>query len=240
MQMKTATESRVIRFAAGDVPYTLKRSARRRTVALQIDSHGLTVSAPFRVSLRWIEGFMHEKSAWVLGQLDAMRCKVPDIVRWRDGMDLLFLGRQIRLAVLPWSRPITLKGNLLLVGVDDMTSGAKLERLVLAWYRRQAADHFRGRVAALAPGLDVVTPHVFLSDAQTRWGSCNGMGEIRLNWRLIQAHPEQVDYVVAHELAHLIELNHSRAFWRTVERIFPDHVRVRKALRLAARAYSRF
>ena len=94
---------------------------------------------------------------------------------------------------------------------------------MVKWYRRHAHSNFSGRIGEFAPRLDVAAPRLFLSSARTRWGSCNAKREVRLNWRLIQAAQSTIDYVVVHELAHLIEMNHSRRFWRLVASVCPHY-----------------
>jgi predicted metal-dependent hydrolase len=86
------------------------------------------------------------------------------------------------------------------------------------------------RVAHFAARLRRAPPTVTLSNARSEWGSCNHRGEIRLNWRLAQLPPDLADYVVAHEVAHLVELNHSARFWALVESLLPGHVARRRAL----------
>jgi predicted metal-dependent hydrolase len=105
------------------------------------------------------------------------------------------------------------------------------------WYRRHAERHFPERIDHFVPRLGVERPRIFLSDAVGRWGSCNSKREVRLNWRLMQAPPHVVDYVVAHELAHLVHLNHSARFWRTVERICPDYEAARAELAGSSRHF---
>lgn len=87
------------------------------------------------------------------------------------------------------------------------------------------------RVALYADKLGVPLPKVKLSNARTRWGSCSSHGTVCLNWRLIQLPPALLDYVVAHELSHLIEMNHSPAFWKVVERIYPDYRQAQRDLK---------
>ena len=93
----------------------------------------------------------------------------------------------------------------------------------MQWYRRHAAVHFAQRVQYFSTRLAVAAPRVRLSNARTRWGSCNAAGEVRLNWRLMQAAGPVIDYVAAHEVAHLKVPSHSTRFWRTVERLYPDY-----------------
>ena len=108
---------------------------------------------------------------------------------------------------------------------------ATVRELVAVWYRDQAARYFPERVAALAPVLGVHASRVIVSNAKTQWGSCNSEGSVRLNWRLMQARPAVIDYVVAHELAHLRHMNHSPAFWATVTIACPHYRKLREELK---------
>ena len=98
------------------------------------------------------------------------------------------------------------------------------------WLKDQALALLVPRVAHFASHVRAAPPPVKLSNARTQWGSCNHKGEIRLNWRLIQFPPRLADYVVAHEVAHLVELNHSRRFWTLVETLIPGHDDARREL----------
>ena len=231
-----------IQLLGKDVAYTLKRSSRRKTVGLRIDSRGLTVSAPPRVSQRWLDDFLLQKSGWVVQKLDEFQLRqVPSMV-WRHGAVLPYMGGDLHLRLLPvlGRSKVTLEGEALWVWLADTDMPDKIEGAVIKWYRRQALDCLSQRVAIYAQKLDVALPKLRLSSAKTRWGSCNARGEISLNWRLMKAPQEQIDYVVAHELAHLIELNHSPAFWQVVARIFPEYLRVREDLRLQGQLYGLF
>lgn len=233
-----AEETRRIRLREREVAYRLRRSPRRRTVALRIDGAGLTVNAPVSVSRAWLERMLQDKAGWVLQKLDAWPA-VPAMA-WRDGAPLPFLGRQLTLRLAPGGErgAARLAGDCLLLAAAEGT--ARVEAGVRAWYRGQALAHFGARVALYARRLGVVPADLALSSARSRWGSCGADGRIRLNWRLIKAPPEQIDYVVAHELAHLLELNHSPAFWAIVARIFPDYAAVRRELRRCGPFYAAF
>ena len=93
------------------------------------------------------------------------------------------------------------------------------------WYRRHAKRHFPVRARTFAERLGILSPTVIVVDQSKRWGSCDARGRIRLNWRLIMAPMSLVDYVIAHEVCHVLEHNHSRGFWRTLETIMPDYER---------------
>lgn len=107
----------------------------------------------------------------------------------------------------------------------------EIEKIVMEWYYKQAYICFSKRITFFAKKLGVPNPQLRLSDAKTRWGSCDERGIIYLNWRLIQLSTSLVDYVVAHELSHLIEMNHSPIFWKTVESICPDYLAIRNELK---------
>ena len=99
-----------------------------------------------------------------------------------------------------------------------------------SWLKDEALRALVPRVAAFASRIATALPPTRLSNARSEWGSCNHKGEIRLNWRLVQLPPDLADYVVAHEVAHLLELNHSPRFWALVESLFPGHAAARRAL----------
>jgi predicted metal-dependent hydrolase len=106
-----------------------------------------------------------------------------------------------------------------------------LARKVIAWYKKQAKLDFSRRLEILAAKLGVETPPLTLSNAQSRWGSCNSRGEVRLSWRLLQAPPHIINYVICHELAHLKQMNHSAKFYAVLENLFPNHKAAEKELK---------
>ena len=215
-----------------ETAYLLKRSARR-TLGLRIDREGLTVSAPLKMPEKMIEGLLREKSGWILRKIE--EAKPPPSREWKEGESLPFLGRNLLLRVSGSSREemeIRIDGECLLVFLPDPS---RVQAIVESWYKRQALEFFADRIMHYCPRLNVAAPKLFLSNAKTRWGSCNSRREIRLNWRLLCMEPEIIDYVVVHELSHLIEMNHSKAFWNTVESVYPSYECARKELRRIAR-----
>ncbi|HZI83539.1 MAG TPA: SprT family zinc-dependent metalloprotease, partial [Casimicrobiaceae bacterium] len=103
-------------------------------------------------------------------------------------------------------------------------------KMLIEWLKSRAREHFGARAAHYAARLDLPAPPVAISGARTRWGACTSDGRIRFTWRLAMLDPELGDYVVAHEVAHLIELNHSPRFWALVESLLPDHLEQRRHL----------
>lgn len=225
-----------------EVSYLLRRSPRRRTIGLRIDHAGLTVSIPSRTPQRSWEAILREKSGWILDKLEARRTFNVPAFNWREGEMLPFLGSPIELVVErggPRTRPALGDGQLR-VALPDPSDTSALETRVRQWYRREALVFFQHRVAIYERQLGVSVSRLGLSNARTRWGSCTSGGNIRLNWRLIKAPPSVIDYVVAHELAHLIELNHSPSFWQIVAQLCPDYAGLRALLKEQAAHYHRF
>ncbi len=170
-------------------------------------------------------------------------------VDWRDGTQLPYLGGLLCLRLAPEARGAVLDAaaphggplarerapaaradtpspaapaGTLRLGLPPGAEPAQIRDLVQGWLQRQARRVFEERCALLAPPLGVQVRRLSLSSAQTRWGSASADGSIRLNWRLIHLSLPTIDYVVAHELAHLRHMDHSAAFWAVVRSVVPD------------------
>jgi predicted metal-dependent hydrolase len=214
------------------VTYALKVSARRRTVGLQVDERGLTVHIPTRMPQHALESLLRNKSDWIARKLAKWQHK-PAAIVWRDGVRLRHLGQSVQLCLRrdARSRAVEFDGGRLHLAVTDPDDVHTVQRKVIQWYAKQARSDYARRIELLAAKLGVSTPPLFLSSARTRWGSCNSKGEIRLSWRLIQAPPHIIHYVIAHELAHLKEMNHSPQFWAWVEKLCPEYQIARQELK---------
>jgi len=226
-------ERRTIRLADQDVSYTLKRSSKRRSIGLRIDDDGLTVSMPLRASERWLHSVLQEKGAWITEKLAGWQSQRPAPQIWRDGEGIALLGETLALRVVPslFEAPPMVRARQLYVHVTSEAGPEQVERVATQWYKQEAEQLFRERVAHFAPMLGVAPSGLKLSSARTQWGSCNARGVIHLNWHLIKLSMRLVDYVVVHELAHLVELNHSAAFWAVVKTACPDFKKRRDELR---------
>jgi len=218
------------------VAYTLKR-ARRRTIGFAIGSEGLAVSAPRWVLVNDIESALQEKSAWILRKLVEQRERAERLqasrIEWRDGAELPYLGGRVRMRLDASRAGVVLDAaaGLLHIGLSPLAEPGQQRDVVQAWLQRQARAHFEPRCREFAERLGVQMKQLRLSSAQTRWGSASADGTIRLNWRLIHYAPAIIDYVVAHELAHLREMNHSPRFWAVVRSVLPDFETPRSLLR---------
>ncbi|SFW11016.1 M48 family metallopeptidase [Nitrosovibrio sp. Nv17] len=233
-----ASETRRIHLNGEEIAYALVRRARR-TIGLRIDDRGLTVSAPPRMALYRIESALLGKTGWVLTKLAEWRSRESIEPRWEEGAMFPLLGASWQVVATPAGgirmHPVrtttkAVEDGQMPLPLPCALDARRIETFVMDWYDREARACFGERLALYADRLGIGVPPLRLSRARSRWGSCSARGIVRLNWRLIRMPLHLVDYVIAHELSHLIEMNHSPAFWKTVERIYPDYLQARKAL----------
>ena len=213
------------------VAYRL-RQGRRRRLAMTIDDRGLCVGAPLRTALKEIEAFIASHAAWVQQKLDEYAAgHARRHLSVRDGSSLPVLGGETRVRIVGGANRIVWEDGVLIL---QARADADCEALARRALQRHAAGVFAARIAHYAPLLGRAPPPLRLSSARTRWGSCSEKSGIRLNWRLIHLPLHLIDYVVAHELSHLLEMNHSPRFWAVVERLCPDWRQLRRQLKESA------
>jgi predicted metal-dependent hydrolase len=214
------------------VDYQLVR-VKRRSIGMQVGLAGLIVRASRWTTIRDIEAALREHAAWIARRLAEWRAIRRDVLpgEWKSGAVLVLHGREVALDVLPARRKDIAADLINLTVLHPVPHDERvLATYVIRWLKDEALRFVASRVADCAQRIGVPTPTVKLSNARSEWGSCNRKGEIRLSWRLIQLPPELAQYVVAHEVAHLLELNHSPRFWALVESLYPGHAAARRAL----------
>jgi predicted metal-dependent hydrolase len=228
-----AAEQRSIQLADRLVSYTLKRSPRRRSIGLQINDNGLTVSMPLRASEKWLHSVLQEKAGWVVDKLENWQRRKTTVQKWADGEQIMFRGETFTLRAINsrFNVPPQLTLGELVIHVLDSSNPAAVKKTILQWYKQEAMRVFGECVEHFAPLMGVAPRELKLTSARTQWGNCNAQGVVRLNWQLVTMPLPLIDYVVVHELAHLQEMNHSPAFWRVVEKACPDYGQIRRELR---------
>lgn len=241
--------NRQVRLDDAVVAYAFARG-KRKTIGFAVGPEGLVVRAPRWTPLGEVDAALREKSAWILRKLQEtqqrqQRQEGARIV-WRDATQLPLLGATVQVHLDP-AHSFQDKGaqlddagdpaiaglgvRLLRVGLPHSATPDQIKDAVQAWLMRYARRHFTQRLDHFAPQLQVRWANLRLSNAATRWGSAKSDGSIRLNWRLIHFSPAVVDYVVAHELSHLREMNHSARFWDTVRTVVPNYAQLRGQLK---------
>jgi len=221
---------RYIQLGSEIVCYRFRR-ARRRSIGIVVDDDGLRVAAPAHTPIAEVEGFIREKARWVLRKLSDWRtAPKPPVVNWSDGSTIALLGAPVTIVLLPGRTGISLENGQLSIGLAPNGEPAALRKRGIAWLKERARALFGERLGLYAASLGVPTPALALSSARMQWGLCREDGHVRLNWRLIHLPLHLVDYVVAHELAHLREMNHSARFWAVVGSLYPDYKKARSEL----------
>ena len=220
------------------------RVARRRSIGFSVGLEGLSVRAPRWVRRADVDDALRERADWILDKLAEQRERAQRLqaarVQWREGASIPFLGEPVVMVIDPRVAGAVLDADaqglpglprrVLRVGLPYHAQAEQLREAVQGWLQRQALRVFKERCAHFAPRLKVRVRRLSLSSAATRWGSASEDGAIWLHWRLIHFTLPVIDYVVAHELAHLREMNHSRAFWEVVRSVVPDYERARRTL----------
>jgi hypothetical protein len=205
--------------------------SRRKTLAVEITKDGeVLVRAPLRIARREVLAFVHQNSGWIARKLDQVRARKGQItpLRFRDGESFPFLGEPHRLHFVAGTDYLRNQEGEFHLGIDLSARAGELFR---TWYRARAREILEDRVAHFALQTGVACRSIRITDARERWGSCTAAGTLNFAWRLVMAPPPVIDYVVVHELVHLVEMNHSRRFWERLGHILPDYAERRKWLR---------
>ncbi len=227
-------KKQTLTLANGDtIAYQLEHR-KRKTVGLKITDDGLVVHAPKHIFDFQLHKILTEKSNWIINKLAARKKNFVPPISWQDGETLQLLGNPITLYIVhhPKNKQPQFNHNSLTIASPLVDDSEVVKRKVTQWYKKQALVDFGRRLEILAAKLNVPTPELRLSNAQSRWGSCSSTSGIRINWRLLQAPPYIINYVICHELAHLKEMNHSAKFWAVVTSIYPEYKTAEKTLKL--------
>ncbi len=193
------------------------KSSRSRSLRLSLTAHGLRLSSPLRASRNLVEKFLSQQAHWIQSHL-ALR---PHL----ETNTFLYQGREYTLVIKNQlgelnNRIHTEGTTFYLSPVSYSVESAKL--LLERWLRTEATDLLTPMIREYAGKMKVEVPTLRFREAHTRWGSCAHDGAIMLNWRLIHTPVDVAKYVVIHELAHRVHLNHSDKFWQLVEKFDPD------------------
>lgn len=238
----TARDS--VRFGDTTIEYEVRRSRRRRkTVQITVDGGGVIVAAPARTPYRELRDIVRKRAHWILRHASEAMLQ-PEPLRFVSGETLPYLGRNLRLTVTPADVPcpeVRFDHWRFRVAVPRGLEGdARREAVRHAfarWYQARAAERLAAAVERWWPRLGRGSKsRILIRDQRRRWGSCSYDGTLRFNWRVMMLPPDLIDYIVAHELAHLTRRDHSSDFWALLAREIPDVQERRKRLREAGRS----
>jgi predicted metal-dependent hydrolase len=228
-----------VTWGSTEIRYQIRRSARRGTVSIGIDpKDGVMIVAPNQTPIDRLDRVVRAKAPWIVRKLRRQSDlpPPPPSREFVSGETFAYLGRQYRLRVIGGEpRPLRLTRGRLEVsipaGLDAEHHAAYVRAAMLDWYRRRAADRLRPLAATWSERMGVQLGRVHVRDQAKRWGSCDHAGNLRLNWRIVQAPKRLIEYVVAHEIVHVLHADHGRTFWAALGRVMPDYEARRDELR---------
>lgn len=223
--------SKTLSISYGDSSITFQPiySSRRKTVEIAVEAPGnVIVSAPDGRTDEELIAVVSRKAEWITKQLYLMKAiRFQPVVRELvNGESLLYLGRNYRLD-LRLDESLKQPSIILDHGIFKIRTPSLvheyLKPKLISWYRKKAMAKILARIEYYAPKLGVKEPEVRIKDQKKRWGSCTSSGILIFNWRCVLAPSPVLDYIVVHELCHLLENSHSKRFWSLLKAILPEY-----------------
>lgn len=216
------------------VTVTLRRSARARRLTLTVPQNGDAprVTAPPGVSISDIRMFLLRQADWLTG---AMK-RAPEPIIVAPGAALPVAGRMLSIVHAAGSRrPPVIDGDTLI-----LTGATASARTIQVWLRERARVEVTTIATGCAAALGAKVGRITMRDTKGQWGACTAKGDLSFSWRLAMAPPSVLDYVAAHEAAHLLQMNHGPEFWALVEQLRPEWRKDRNWLRQQGGALHRY
>ncbi len=204
----------------------VERTSRRKTASIKVDEGEVIIVVPKLLERDKIDKLLASKHQWIVEKIAQYQTASPATMReYVSGESLPYLGRNYRLKVLKGDLAPTklLNGRITVTVPDPSTQTHYIHRALTNWYKRHADKKIREKVRRYESLVGVETGVVRTKEFKSRWGSCTPYGDLEFNWVIVMAPNRVVDYVVVHELCHLIHHDHSPQFWKEVERVMPDY-----------------
>ncbi|OKL39977.1 M48 family metallopeptidase [Pontibacter flavimaris] len=205
------------------IQYNLKRS-QRKTVSIYVERDGeVMVMAPKEMSDAAIDELVDSKAASIFKHQAELE-ELNQVKKTREpvnGESYLYLGRNYRLELVEKQEaPLKLKDGYFLL---QKKHAPKAEQIFKQYYKEKGAKRIPERVRYYEKLMGLTTSEIKIMDLQNRWASCNTKGDLNFHWKCMMAPLKVLDYIIVHELAHLIHANHSEAFWNEVDKVLPDY-----------------
>jgi len=219
------------------IEFELKYSNRKKTLAIQIEpSNKILAVSPIGLSEEFIKNTVKSKGNWIIKKLMELK-EVGYNSFYREfvnGETFMYMGRNYSLELIidnSIKKPkVNLNESKFYINAPTKDQNI-LKKAMEFWYRKEAKEIIGKKVLFYAPKLEVEPNQIKIKEQKKRWGSCSPKGNINFNWRTIMAPSNVIDYIIVHELSHLIYQNHSKKFWDKVESILPDYKERKKWLK---------
>lgn len=220
-----------------DFPLEIIRTDRKKTASIAITAETVQVIIPSGLSDDRVNELVRKRTPWIREKLKERSNAIAHKPReYVDGESFSYLGRNYRLKLEHGiTKSAKLRNGKLVVNIPQKRADGRFDRYIRTtiedWYKRQAIKQFQLKSERFGKLIGVQPKSIDLADFKARWGSCSAQGGITYNWRVIAASHSIVDYIVVHELCHLIEHSHSPKYWRLVENVMTDYRERRDWLR---------
>jgi len=211
--------------------YALTRT-KRKTIGIIIDRNGeVRVHAPFRASKKQIYEVVRKRADWIERKVNEIKARNSKLIcrQFVSGEKILYLGREYTLEIAKKhsgrANVIIYEGAVIVYispGLPDEDRKQAVKEALMKWYRQHFSEIVKERLKVYSLQLKAAPCKVVIKNQKTMWGSCSQKGNINLNWKLVMAPVEIIDYVIVHELCHLKVMNHSKDFWNLVASTLPN------------------
>ena len=205
--------------------------SKRKTVSISITRDAkVIVKVPLKFPAKEIDRIIEEKKSWIIRNKSRVleRIRKKESINLSVGGQFLFLGESYTISTDYNEKSIKIKNRLLVIPSELMEN---IETALAEWCRKQGKIILKKRLEELSHLTGIKYSGCSITGAKSRWGSCSYKNRINLSWRLILANKRAIDYVIIHELCHVLHKNHSKAFWQEVEKHMPDYKNHKKWLK---------
>ncbi|NUU95135.1 hypothetical protein XO10_02360 [Marinitoga sp. 1135] len=217
-----------------DIEYNIIKSPKRKTMSIIISEDGeVIVRIPNWISNYEAKKFVFNKREWIVSKLMIFKKqKIPER-KYVSGEKFLYLGKTYTLMIMEGNYGVGILDDFLYISLKkDFFDNYDLKRnMVIKWYKNQAKKIINERLEYYSKIMKLQYGKVFIRDQKTRWGSCSGKNNLSFNYKIIMAPKRKLDYIIVHELAHIIYKHHQKSFWNYVEKYCEDYQESRKWFR---------
>jgi predicted metal-dependent hydrolase len=217
----------------GDLSFEIRHSSKRRTVGITVERDGqLILASPPEVSIETLEKIVNDKRYWIYSKLLKKESfnQPVSVKEYVSGEGFYYLGRSYRLKLVDGIQqqpPLRLYQSRFELQRQVQAQGREH---FIQWYRKHLQPIVEQRIAALTNRISAAPRSIQVRELGNRWGSCGHKGDLYFHWRVAMLPRPMIEYVVVHEIVHLIEPHHTNAFWDRVERILPDYLECKRHL----------
>ena len=209
-----------------DFKIFVKRTDRKKTASIKIDEGSVKVTVPKSVSSSRIRELISKREGWIKAKLNQqISIKSKKKIKYIDGEVVPYLGRDYRLKFINGdSLSLKMKSGSFVITIPKGQKPEQkvIKNLLVDWYKKYAKIHLEEKTKKFSETMNVNPKSIVIKNYKSRWGSCSSKGELSFNWRIILTPQWIVDYIVVHELCHLLEFNHSPKYWSHVKRYIPN------------------